>query len=524
MKTIRSSFTRAICTLAWLGSMLGVCADTVTTRDGASLQGRIVLDQDGALLVGGKKVQLADVKQAQFEVPQKPALTTEDPKNDLQKLTDGLWAVDQSGALSWNGSFIARKVVAMDDTKVSFEGAPEGLFLSTINTAAVFFGKISLAHAFKLREQRRPGVILASGDFVEGSLKSVTNGTLVMDSVLFGRKSYAVGAEAVVLWLQKPKPLAAGFTVRMRDGSMMLVKEPAFKDGALILNGSPFHNYRIARDELVEIRNGETADVLTLAWAKVDNAPPEKKPMLLATVGNVGRMLQLRKQVKTDEANLKEAVKLLAKAEADRADSTAKRQRVLQDWKQLQNVWRDKNRNYWKTHSNNIRMASQVRTRRSAVERTERTLRNAQRTLDRHKQKLETFEKDVARGNIKLRDKKDEQRKRDSYLRPIKQAEKSIRRAQGQLESARRDDKKIQDESRPLPEEEKLAKKTLDQAKKESDQAMQAYRKTIADYQVSSRQAGIARSRVSELQQKKDQTARELEELRSKVPAFSPDK
>ena len=267
-----------------------------------------------------------------------------------------------------------------------------------------------------------------------------------------------------------------------------------------------------------------SADVLTLAWAKVDNAPPEKKPMLLATVGNVGRMLQLRKQVKTDEANLKEAVKLLAKAEADRADSTAKRQRVLQDWKQLQNVWRDKNRNYWKTHSNNIRMASQVRTRRSAVERTERTLRNAQRTLDRHKQKLETFEKDVARGNIKLRDKKDEQRKRDSYLRPIKQAEKSIRRAQGQLESARRDDKKIQDESRPLPEEEKLAKKTLDQAKKESDQAMQAYRKTIADYQVSSRQAGIARSRVSELQQKKDQTARELEELRSKVPAFSPDK
>ncbi|SVB56172.1 uncharacterized protein METZ01_LOCUS209026, partial [marine metagenome] len=167
MKMNRSSFTRTICMLAWLGSILGVCADTVTTRDGANLQGRIVLDKDGALLVGGKRVQLADVKQAQFEVPQKPEPATEDPKDDLQRLTDGLWAVDQSGALSWNGSFIARKVVAMDDTKVSFEGAPKGLFLSTINTAAVFFGKISLAHAFKLREQRRPGVLLASGDFVE---------------------------------------------------------------------------------------------------------------------------------------------------------------------------------------------------------------------------------------------------------------------------------------------------------------------------------------------------------------------
>ena len=508
--------------LAWLGSVLGVCADTVTTRDGTNLQGRIVLGADGALLVGGKKVQLADVKQARFEAPQKPEPVTGGAKDDLQRLTAGLWAVDQSGALSWNGSFIARKVVAMDDTKVSFEGAPRGLFLSTINTAAVFFGKISLAHAFKLRKQRHPGVLLASGDFVEGSLKSMTHGTLLMDSVLFGRKSYAVGAEAVVLWLQKPKLVAAAYTFRTRDGSMILVKEPAFKDGALILNGSPFHNYRIARDELVEIRNGEAADVLTLAWDKVDNAPPEKKPMLLATVGNVGRILHLRKQVQMHEVNLKEAVKLLAQAEAARVANDANRNRAKQDWKQLQNVWRQKNREYWKTHSNKLRMTSQTRVKKSAVDRAEKTLKNAEHTLEKYNKKLVAFEKENAQANA--RPQKDMRRKKESLMRPIERAKRSMQSAQQKLDIARRDNEKVQAETKPLPAKEKIAKQTLDKAKKEIDHGMQAYRQSLSEYQLASREVSITRSRVSELQQKKDQAARELEELHSKAPGFSPNK
>ena len=502
----------------WLGCTAGVCADTVTTRDGAILQGRIVLDADGTLLVGGKRVQLADLKRAQFEVAQKPEPATEDPKDDLQKLTAGLWAVDQAGALSWDGSFIARKVVAMDDTKVSFEGAPKELFLSTVWTAAVFFGKVSLAHAFKLREQQKPGVLLASGDFVEGSLKSVANGTLLVDSVLFGRKSYVVGAEAVALWLQKPEPVAEHFTLRTRDGSMLLVKQLAFKDGALILNGSPFRNYRIARDELVEIRNGGAADVLTLAWAKVDNAPPEKKPMLLATVGNVGRILHLRKQVQMHEVNLQEAMKLLAQAEAARVANDANRNRAKQDWKQLQNVWRQKNREYWKTHSNKLRMTSQTRVKKSAVDRAEKTLKNAERTFEKYNRKLVAFEKENAQANAKPQ--KDVRRKKESLMRPIERAKRSMQSAQQKLDIARRDNEKVQAETKPLPAKEKIAKQTLDKAKKEIDHGMQAYRQSLSEYQLASREVSITRSRVSELQQKKDQTVRELEELRSKTSSL----
>ena len=109
-------------------------------------------------------------------------------------------------------------------------------------------------------------------------------------------------------------------------------------------------------------------------------------------------------------------------------------------------------------------------------------------------------------------------------MRPIERAKRSVQSAQQKLDIARRDNEKVQAETKPLPAKEKIAKQALDQSKKDADQAMLTYRKTIVAYQAASRQAGIARSRVSELQQKKDQAARELEELRSKVPAFPTDK
>jgi hypothetical protein len=44
------------------------------------------------------------------------------------------------------------------------------------------------------------------------------------------------------------------------------------------------------------------------------------------------------------------------------------------------------------------------------------------------------------------------------------------------------------------------------------------------DYQLAIRQVSIARKRISELQQSKDQAVRELEELRPKAPAVPSNK
>ena len=209
---VSSYISRLLCLHISLGFIAGLCADTVTTRAGATLQGRIELKTNGLLQIGDKEVSLADLLKAEFKAdPQEPEKSPDTQPDESKQLTSGLWAVQQSGALTWDGSFIARKVVAMDDTKVSFENLPKELFLSTFNTSAVFFGPISLEHAYRLKGKRQ-GILLASGNFVEGNLKSVAEGIVVLESVLLGRKSYTVGAEALALWLQKPKPMAARFT------------------------------------------------------------------------------------------------------------------------------------------------------------------------------------------------------------------------------------------------------------------------------------------------------------------------
>jgi hypothetical protein len=492
-------------------------ADTVLTREGKTLKGKIELVANGVLKIGDAKVPLGDLIRAKFHQPPTSAQTDE-----LTGLTNGMWAVKHGGALCWNGTFIARKVVAMDDTKVTFENSTKELFLSSVNVSAIFFGEISLTYALKLRAQKQPGVLLASGDFVEGRLKHIAEGSMVVDSILFGRKTFALGTEAVVLWLRKPKPMAARFTLRTRDGSVLLVKKPHFNNGALVLDGSPFRSFRVKQNELVEIRNGDAVDVLTFAWAKVDNAVPEKKALLLFTVENVGKTLELRKKIQLNKPKLREAMKVLAKAEAAKAGSSAKRQRVLQEWKQLQNVWRQKNREYWKTHSNKLRMTSQARTKQSAVVRAERTLKNAGRTLERYNNKLVIFEKGIAQANAKPQ--KDVRRKRDSFMRPIERAKRAMQSAQQKLNATHRDNEKVQAETKPLPDKEKNAKRALDRAKKDTDQAMLIYRKATDEYRVVSRQADIARSKVAELQQAKDQATQELEKLRSNTPAIEPRK
>jgi len=488
-------------------------ADKVLTQSGKSIEGKIELS-DNALKIGGQKIAISEIKLASFDLPPEPPLP-----DDFSRRTVGMWAIENAGVLCWDGSFIARKVVAVDDTKVTFENSPKELFLSTVNTAAIFFERLSLGHAQKLRSQNKPGVLLATGDFVDGELKHIADGSVVLDSVLFGRKSYALATEAVGLWIRKPRTNAARFTIRTRNGSIILVKKPHIENEAIVLSGSPFKNFHIKKDELAEIQNGAAMDILTSAWTKVDNASPEKKAMLLSTVENTSKIQELSKKIQSNEAKLKEAMEVLAKAETTKADSSVKRQTIHQEWRKLQDKWRQKNREYWKTHSNKLRMNSQVRVKQMAVVRAERALENTKRNFDKHTAKLGILEK-----SAKANPKKDMRRDRDSLMRTIKRATRDIQKAQKKLDEAKRDNVKIQAETKPLPAQEKNAKQALDQAKKNADQAIANYRKAVREYQISIQQASIARSKVSSLQQEKDQTIEELEQLRSKTPALKPRK
>lgn len=509
---LKFPFAIFVCTLA-----LPAWADSLVLRDGKAVQGKIELFAS-SLKIDGQTIALSDIQSAKFDQPPVPA-----PKTELEKLTAGMWAVEHAGALCWDGSFIARKVEAADDTKVSFENSPPDIFLSTVNTAAIFFGKISLGQADALRKAGKPGVLLANGDFVEGSFKQVADGAVTLDSVLFGRRAFALGTEAAVLWLRRPEPAKRRVSIRLRDGSWLRVKPPTLRDAALVVDGSPFRGLKIARQDLVEISNDDAPDMLTAAWARIDAAPLEKRPMLLANVESVDRSLQVQHLLKVKRAELVEARKLLSVAEVNRRAMMVQRGRFRQNWNQAQNVWRQRNREFFRLRGDGLRMNAQARTSLKNLERHEKAVNSAEKEIETQKKKRADLDRKLARVKANANDKL-----ADKYRSQRAEVERALNRAVKALDRARakRDRAKVAHE-RKFPalrpaQREAEAKRLLDEAKRKSDAARLENTKALAQWRKSLAGWPQRRQQVNKLQAEITALEIERESLLPRIPEIDP--
>jgi len=509
---LNNSICKHICLAIAFAVACPAWADKVVTRGGKSIEGKIQLS-DNALKIDGLKIAITEIKSATIDLPAAPPLPDE-----FSRHTAGMWAFENAGALCWDGSFIARKVVAVDDTKVTFENSPREFFLSTVNTAAIFFGRVSLGQINRLRSQKKSGVLLASGGFVEGELKAVADGVVVVDSILFGRKSYPIGSEAISLWLRKPRLLAARFTVSTRDGSVLLVKNPVFRNDGVTLNGSPFRNYQIALKELVEIRNGNAVDLLSAAWARVDAAPPEKKPLLLANVKNVDRSLQLQQMMKLKKAELNEARQLLTMADANRNKMGGQRGRIQLNMNRTRNVWQQRNREFFRLRGNGLRMNAQARTSLKNLQRLEKSVVGAERDIENQMRKLADLGRkmDRAKDNPKLTEKY--RRWLDEAKRTLDRAKKSLDRIRAQAERARGEHAKKFAAVKPLTLREQEAKQLLEKAKLEIDAAQKTQATALAEWRLTLRKSPQLRRRVAQLQREYNTLAGELESLMPRIP------
>ena len=96
---------------------LSALADTLLKQDGNRLEGSVELQASGKLKIGDVIVSPEDVQLVEFDQP--PVVVS---TNEIERLAVGLMAVENPGALSLKGTYIARPVIALNDTKVSFEG------------------------------------------------------------------------------------------------------------------------------------------------------------------------------------------------------------------------------------------------------------------------------------------------------------------------------------------------------------------------------------------------------------------
>ena len=98
--------------------------------------------------------------------------------------------------------------------------------------------------------------------------------------------------------------------------------------------------------DLIEIRRGDAADILSQAWTKVKNSGPAERTQLMTNVANVGQAIQLHNLVKQKAEDLREATMLLEKANAERAAVLALRTKVQQKGTQARLTWRQHTQAY----------------------------------------------------------------------------------------------------------------------------------------------------------------------------------
>ena len=492
-----------------LWTALSVQGDTVITLDGQRHEGALAL-QAGAVKIGTALVPLKNLSEITRDQPKAAA-----SKDELARLTAELIAVGQPGALSWNGTLIAGRVTAIDDTKVSLENQPPQLFLSTGNTSAVFFTAMSY-HQLDALRSRNAGLLLKGGDFFEGHLLGLKDGRVELESILFGRKSFAVGTEAEALWIRPPKVGPAAYTVHTRNGSVILAESVALTPDGVEINQPPLRRHRIPLADLVQLRCGNAVDVVTQAWSRIDQAKPEEKTELLASVANVGRMLDLRAQVARQQPALKLVQAKMDLVDKKRGDIRAANDAARREYDQLRQVWSQRNGDYLRVKSVARTKANQLRQKQAAVRRVRAEMDRWRRQVKQEATRLE----DAAKA---LADAADNQRnaakgRHDAARRKVDQSKRQLQRSEQRLTEEQKKVEAFQKTIQPAKDQELAAKEMVDEAYRAKEATQDKQRKGMDAWRVANKEYFDQLTVRNRLQAEYNKSVQELEQIQPAVP------
>lgn len=484
-------------------------ADVLVKRDGTRLEGSVTFNA-GALQVGRDKLPLAEVVEVQWAIPAAAA-----PKDELARLTAQLMALPRTGALTRNGSFIAGSVEAVNDTKVTFAKQLEHLFLSTQNTAAIFFAPISFHLAHQLRN-RKPGLLLASGDYFEGELRQLHDGRVDMQSILFGRKTFAVGTEALALWLGAPKVDATHFAVQTRDGSVLRAAKIDVQPAGVLVDQPPVRRHRFPLGELAALRLGGP-DALTAAWQRIDQADLAEKARLLTSFANVDRMLQVRRQLTVTSPQLKAAIAAAAKADALRNALKVRGDTAKRDYDRLRQVWTRQNQAYQRAKSDERRLQGQIRGRLARVRAARNEMARWQRQVKTESARLVDAEKQFAQAEP---NRKNALRcRRDSAKRQLATAQRQLERTEKKHAAEQQSVDGFAAKQKPAATAKiATAKQAVDAAYRDKEAAQTAHRKALDAWRVANKNYFTAQATRNRLQTEHNAALEEIDKIRPTIP------
>jgi hypothetical protein len=158
-----------------------------------------------------------------------------------------------AGLVMLDGSILARSIHACDSTSVTSSNTPPAPGVSSLNVAMILLQPLPKDLEANLKAGRT-GLLLCNKDFVDGELKHLTNGTVMVDSVLFGLKTFEQGKViAIVLRDCTPPHASPAYVVRTKDGSKLKTSRMRLEKDCLLVENPLLPEYKIPMGELLEI-------------------------------------------------------------------------------------------------------------------------------------------------------------------------------------------------------------------------------------------------------------------------------
>ena len=162
------------------------------------------------------------------------------------------WFVPQVELQS--GSAQVGYIASMDDTAVRFDVAARKDPVSSGSVATIRFQPLSPQKA-ALFASGRTGVLLVTGEFIDGECREIRGSKVTLSSVPLGLCRYDINSDVVALLLRKRAVAPRHpFEIRMADGSVWLALEVSFDPGGVSLREPALGWRRIPAHEIVEFR------------------------------------------------------------------------------------------------------------------------------------------------------------------------------------------------------------------------------------------------------------------------------
>jgi hypothetical protein len=146
-------------------------------------------------------------------------------------------------------------IARMDDTAVHFERTADKDPISTWNVANIRFQPMPSRYGSALNAGRT-GVLLTSGEFIDGECRGIEEGRVVLSSVPLGLCRFEVNTEVIAVVLRKRVPSHGHpYELKTVDGSVWLGSDVGVDASGVLLRELSLGPRRIPMHEVLELRH-----------------------------------------------------------------------------------------------------------------------------------------------------------------------------------------------------------------------------------------------------------------------------